>query len=256
MQSGLVVTFLIYPVRDLSQNAHRCVVMYNRDEVIASRRAAGLSVNLDGKDPQPPKRDAGAVRFGDYPEQPDGAQPILVSGPKPGLTADVNSAKADERVRSGKTSKKKPKVSEAANRALKDALKAPDKIGEFAKPVHGLSMAVSPANDLDAETRVLIVAVRNTSGGDLRVVAGNPELYVQTFDEQGKSLQIEQVKKLHVESTSLDGKIGGGGTAYYAIAYESPVMGARQRLRVSVSQTDAADEPATSALGATPAKRN
>jgi diacylglycerol kinase family enzyme len=71
-------------------------------------------------------------------------------------------------------------------------------------------MAVSPASDLDAETRVLIVAVRNTSGGDLRVVAGNPELYVQTFDEQGKSLQIEQVKKLHVESTSLDGKIGGG----------------------------------------------
>jgi hypothetical protein len=256
MQSGLVVTFLIYPVRDLSQNAHRCVVMYNRDEVIASRRAAGLSVNLDGKDPQPPRRDAGAVRFGDYPEQPDGAQPILVSGPKPGLTADVNSAKADERVRSGKTSKKKPKVSEAANRALKDALKAQDKIGQFSKPVHGLSMAVSPATDLDAETRVLIVAVRNTSGGDLRVVAGNPELYVQTFDEQGKSLQIEQVKKLHVESTSLDGKISGGATAYYAIAYETPVMGARQRLRVSVSQTDAADEPATSALGATPAKRN
>jgi len=32
MQSGVVVTFLIYPVRELSQNAHRCVVMYNRDE--------------------------------------------------------------------------------------------------------------------------------------------------------------------------------------------------------------------------------
>jgi len=52
MQSGVVVTFLIYPVRELSQNAHRCVVMYNRDEVIASRRAAGLAVNLDGREPE------------------------------------------------------------------------------------------------------------------------------------------------------------------------------------------------------------
>ena len=250
MQSGLVVTFLIYPVRDLAQNAHRCVVMYNREEVVASRRAAGLAVNLDGKDPQPPKRDAGAVRFGDYPEQPDGTEPVLVSG-RHGLTADVNSDKADERVRSGKASKKKPKVSEAAHRALKDALKSPAKVGEFSKPLHGLSMAVSPAVDLDVETRILVVAVRNVSSGDLRIVRGNPELYVQTFDDQGKSLQIEQVKKLHVESTSVDGKINGGAAVYYAVVYESPVMGAKQRLRVSVSQTNAADEPATTALGST-----
>lgn len=249
MQSGLVVTFLIYPVRDLSQNAHRCVVMYNREEVVASRRAAGLAVNLDGKDPQPPKRDNAAVRFGDYPEQPDGAQPLLVSGRKPAAIADVNSEKADERVKSGKASKKKPKVSEAANHALRDALKTPAKVGQFSKPVHGLSIAVSPAVDLDAQTRMLVAAVRNESKSALRIVSGNPELYVQTFDEQGKSLQIEQVKKLYVESTSLEGKLNEGGTIYYAIVYESPVLGAKQRLRVSVSQTDAADEPATSVLG-------
>src|SRR5260370_4988890 len=32
-RSGLVVTFLIYPVRELSQNAHRCLVLYNRDQL-------------------------------------------------------------------------------------------------------------------------------------------------------------------------------------------------------------------------------
>src|SRR5215831_7173618 len=47
MRSGLVVTFLFYPVEDLAQNVHRCVLSYNRDEVIARRRAAGLPVNLD-----------------------------------------------------------------------------------------------------------------------------------------------------------------------------------------------------------------
>src|ERR1041384_8330386 len=254
MRSGLVVTLLIYPVRELSQNAHRCVVMYNRDEVVASRRAAGLAVNLcDKKDDakcvggeeQQQKRGAGAIKFGEYPAQPDGAPTVLVRGGKPGLIADVKSERADERVRSGKTSKKSPKTSEAANRALKDALKTPARVGEFSKPVHGLSMAVSAATDLDAGTRVLVVAVKNESKGDLRIVSGNPELYVQTFDDQGKALQIEQVKKLQVESTSLDNKIGSGGVAYYSIVYEAPAMGARQRLRVSVSQTDAADEPAT-----------
>src|SRR5687768_6637561 len=47
MRSGLVVTFLFYPVEDLAQNVHRCVLSYNRDEVVGRRRAAGLPVNLD-----------------------------------------------------------------------------------------------------------------------------------------------------------------------------------------------------------------
>src|SRR6476469_1924259 len=47
MRSGLVVTFLFFPVEDLAQNVHRCVLSYSRDEVVARRRAAGLPVNLD-----------------------------------------------------------------------------------------------------------------------------------------------------------------------------------------------------------------
>jgi len=47
MQSGMFVTFLFYPVRDVARMAHRCVVMYRRDEVVAARRAAGLAVNLN-----------------------------------------------------------------------------------------------------------------------------------------------------------------------------------------------------------------
>ena len=259
MQSGVVVTFLIYPVRELSQNAHRCVVMYNRDEVIASRRAAGLAVNLDGREPEAVKRDTGTVRFGDYggsDGQPDGnAQPVLGVKKPSVLIADVNSDRADERARSGKVSKKKPKISEVANRALKDVVKSPSKAGEFSKSNHGLSLAVAPAVDVDAQTRLVVIGVRNDSRAVLRIVPGNPEIYVQTFDDQGKTLQIEQVKRLHVESTSLEGKIAAGETVYFAVVYEAPILGARQRLRVSVSQTDAADEPATTSL-AGEAKRN
>src|SRR5437764_4778854 len=59
MRSGLVVTFLFYPVEDLAQNVHRCVLTYNRDEVVARRRAAGLPVNLDTTQSQERRIDTG-----------------------------------------------------------------------------------------------------------------------------------------------------------------------------------------------------
>ncbi len=254
MQSGVVVTFLIYPVRELSQNAHRCVVMYNREEVVAARKMAGLAVNLDGRDPAL-KRSHGSVRFGEDGDQ-DGGEDIVV--PKMSrLTADVDSSRADERVRTGKVSKKRPKLSEVASKALREAIKNPNKMGAFAKSNHGLSLAVMPVVDLDVEARMVVIAVRNEAGGVLRIVQGNPEVYVQTFDDKGKTLQLEQVKRLYVESTSLEGRLNKGEVAYYAIVYEAPVLGALQRLRVSVSQTEAADEPATAALGtaAVPVKK-
>ena len=245
MQSGVVVTFLIYPVRELSQNAHRCVVMYNRDEVVAARRAAGLAVNLDGREP-PPKHSNATTRFGD--DADDGSGEVIVPRLSR-LIADVDSSRADERVRSGRAAKKRPKLSEVANRALKDAIKNPNKMGAFAKSNHGLSLAVAPVVDLDVQARMVVIAVRNDAQGVLRIVQGNPEVYVQTFDDNGKTLQLEQVKRLYVESTSLEGKLNKGEVVYYAIVYEAPVLGALQRLRVSVSQTEAADEPATAGLG-------
>jgi hypothetical protein len=243
MQSGVVVTFLIYPVRELSQNAHRCVVMYNRDEVVAARKAAGLAVNLDGREPAV-KANNGSIRF-DGSE--DDGEPITPKVSR--LIADVDSSRADERVRNGKVSRKRPKLSEVANRALKDMLKNPNRMGSFAKSNHGLSLAVAPVVDLDVQARMVVVAVRNDAQGSLRIVQGNPEVYVQTFDDNGKTLQLEQVKRLYVESTSLEGRLNKGDVAYFAIVYEAPVLGVLQRLRVSVSQTEAADEPATASLG-------
>lgn len=248
MGSGLVVTFLIYPARELSENAHRCVVMYNRDEVVTARKAAGLAVNLDGREPTS-KQNNGTIRFGEGGGEGDGGDGDMVVPKVSRLIADVDSSRADERVRSGKVSKKRPKLSEVSNRALKDALKNPGRMGAFAKSNHGLSLAVAPVVDLDVQARMVVIAVRNEAEGVLRIVEGNPEVYVQTFDDHGKTLQLEQVKRLYVESTSLEGRLNKGEVAYYAIVYEAPVLGALQKLRVSVSQTEAADEPATAALG-------
>jgi hypothetical protein len=244
MQSGVVVTFLIYPVKELSQNAHRCVVMYNREEVVAARRAAGLAVNLDGKDPAIKPVSNGSIRFDSDAEK---REPIVPKVSR--LIAEVDSSRADERVRNGKVSKKRPDLAEVAHRALKDAVQNPARLGSFTKSRNGIGLAVASAVDLDLQARLVVVAVRNDGASDLRIVPGDPDLYVQTFDSSGKTLQIERVKRLFVESTSLEGKLSKGEVAYYAIVYEPPVLGASQRLRVSVSQTEAADEPATGAVG-------
>src|SRR5262245_37102992 len=55
MQSGLVLTFLFYPVQQLAEQAHRVVVTYDRSEVMAARRAAGLAVNLDSAEADKPR---------------------------------------------------------------------------------------------------------------------------------------------------------------------------------------------------------
>jgi len=243
MQSGVVVTFLIYPVRELSQNAHRCVVMYNRDEVVGARKAAGLAVNLDGRDPAP--KATGSIRLGGAEDENGG--PIVPKVSR--LIADVDSSRADERVRNGKVSSKRPNLSEAANNALREMIRNPSRMGTFSKSNHGLGLAVAPVVDLDIKARIVVIAVRNDTQGMLRILPGNPELFVQTFDDNGKTLQLEQVKRLHVESTSLEGRLSKGEIAYYAIVYEAPMLGSMQRLRVAVSQMEAADQPATAAVG-------
>jgi len=166
MQSGVVVTFLIYPVRELSQNAHRCVVMYNRDEVVAARKAAGLAVNLDGRDPAPKAN--GSIRLGSAEEESSG--PIVPKVSR--LIADVDSRRADERVRNGKGSSKRPNLSEVANNALREIIRNPSRMGAFSKSSYGLGLAVAPVVDLDVQARMVVIAVRNDSQGVLRIMSG------------------------------------------------------------------------------------
>jgi len=71
---------------------------------------------------------------------------------------------------------------------------------------------------------------------------------MDTVDRKGKPLQVEVVKKLATETTATDDLIPAGATRYYAVVYETPILGARQRLRAIVGQTIAADEPATANL--------
>ena len=245
MRSGLVVTFLFYPVEDLAQNVHRCVLNYNRDEVVARRRAAGLPVNLDGTGERGEMTTQSAaptsISVDDKPEEAKRAEaPVTASSstaPESGSTPNPTMTTRSE----------EPYVTSARS-ALQDAVKQPKRFKKWTKPNHGISLSIVEPT-IDAEKfSLLLVAVKNKTSDPLKLSLDNPELFIEMLDERGKPLNIESIKKIHTEASDTSGVIPKGGITYYAVAYASPVLSIHQQLRVSVGQTSAADEPASVVL--------
>ena len=258
MRSGMVVTFLIYPVRELSQMAHRVVILYDRVAVVAARRAAGLAVNLEEKDQERQER---SIRIAPEAERsststqsrstdanPD-ARPRTV---EPLRVADGRENDSIIKASSSDTnSNTKPDrdFGAEARKALKLAITSsrPKKW----PATHGLSIATSIPKDFNDKdgSAIVIVAVSNILPEPLRIVPGQPDLAIETRDDQGKkTLLVEQIKPIHVESSGLGDSIPAGATLYYAIVYRRPVLGVRQHLRVTVGQINAADDPAVADL--------
>lgn len=237
MSSGMVVTFLLYPARDIESNAHRCVVTYDREAVINARRAAGLAVNIDRRREEPdPKRSSTSMRI---------ATPVEASPLPASTTPLTNENNENEEAKNEVAAKEKDSKSSSP---LHDT-SFPGEKDKWSKGVHGLKIAAR-TEVVDTELRRVIVVVRNTLSKPVTIAPGYPELYVHTLDEKGRVLQTETLKHVKVECSSPEGLIVPGGTLRYLLTYKAPVLGAKQRLGVAVAQTNAADDPATTELAA------
>lgn len=228
MDSGIAVTFLVYPVALLKQQAHRVVISYNTEEVIHTRRSAGLATNLTGIQPN---LELPAVT----------AKPLINSEPetpiqiKPIEPANVQPLQPDYR--------------EPAEAALRDAFKNPKSFRNWTTQRHGLKISVLPAHDLNDKARLVVFAVRNVGAETLRVISGYPDLYIETLSERGRPVEAgTRVSKLHLSSSSSGAAILARTTRYFALVYESPILGAQQHLKLAVAHMSAADEPATADL--------
>jgi hypothetical protein len=256
MRSGLVLILELVPVADLRQNAHRCVINYNRDEVISARRAAGLAYDLgDNVKTNQGRTTKASSQIVDQSPDIEGEKGDETTSPGPARTVSVgmlkNAGRTDNSNRPTKP-KSGADLSLFANKKLAECLRNPLKqLGAWSPSESGLTMAISRIADLDAERRLVIVAIKNETTGNLWLVPGSPELQIQTSDAKGNSLQTTRLERLYVESTSLEGMIQPGSTVYYALVYKAPIVGINQSVRVLVSHREAADAPAAISLQAT-----
>ncbi len=244
MNSGMVVTFLIYPARDIEHNAHRCVVMYDPKAIAEARRVAGLAINLNRLDRKEEvisgKQQAASIRptMSSEIQNNSSPKPPEKVAPPASPQSPTQSTKTDD------TPKEKdvPKPTPIDYPIVEGKEK-------WSKSLHGLKIAAQ-TTIIDAKQRHVLVTVRNTLSAPIKIVPGHPELQVQTLDDKGRVLQVEPVARLKFGSSTSDGMIGPKQTARYQLTYEVPILGAKQRLSVAVAQVNAADEPVTMELTA------
>jgi len=252
MRSGLVLILELVPVNDLRRNAHRCVVAYDRDAVVSARKVAGLAFNLGGESINTSPINSRAVSKLVGSVQPVETNLSGSDTPKSEYNPIFNTVYTEipNTKRNGSNrAMTDAEISKSSNKRLADVLRDPKKtLGVWTPPLHGLELSVSRTTDLDAENRLVVVAVRNSTTSNLRLLNGSPELQIQTLDKDGNSLLTSKVDIRYLETTALEGLVLPGYTSFYALVYRSPALGTNQKVRVVVAHKDAADAPISAAL--------
>lgn len=247
MRSGLVLILELVPVSDLRKNAHRCVISYDRETVIAARRAAGLAYNLGDESAVVRAANSKAVSKLVGSTEVETPTPPASSSNPTRFKANYVDMRRDQSVKQAGKSKKD--ISYLANKRLAESIKDTKKHFKlWSKPQSGLQISVAKLTDVDDQTRLAVIAVRNVSTSDLRLLASSPELQVQTVDASGNALQSSRLNVAYIETTSADGLLTVGATVYYALVYQPPILGVNQTVKVLVTHREAADAPATVAL--------
>lgn len=237
MRSGLVVTFLFYPVQDLAQNVHRCVLNYNRDEVVARRRAAGLPVNLDDKEQGGEKTTAQST------VAPTSVDPERPKGDKP--KEPELSSPTEVKQKETSTAQPNPEIATSLRSALNEAAKRPKRFKNWTHATHGLKLSILQDADSGRPFKVVTVAVKNNASESIQLLSNSPELFMETIDEKGATVDIRSIPNTQIEASNTSGAIAPGATVYFAIAYAPHALDVRQHLKIVVTQTNAADQPAS-----------
>lgn len=229
--SGTVISLIIVPVKEISQNTNYLVVRYDVRDAVEARLKAGLAVNL-----QP-----GAIN--------------LTTDPKLILTPGSNSTPQFQNVSS--TTLEQTTQSVVAPSDLEATVTSElQRVAEsrpalqFTKSVYGLSLAKATTASRTGDITIEVIAVRNTLPQAIRLMAKQPTLVIENRDKRKESVSVEPVVLSYVSTTVLENDVlEPGQIYYYAFAYASPVLGAKQVLRVNFTQREASDAPASLELG-------
>lgn len=226
--SGIVVSFIVVPVKSIAQNTNYVVVRYNLSDVIEARLKAGLAVNL-----QP-----GVLTIPNVVPTGDGDKSNKTENQY--LDTSINNSSNENDKPSEETSLAETVIAELQRVAQNESDL------RFLKPVYGISLARASTVSRVTDVTIEVVAVRNTLPKAIRLVPDQPELVIENREKKEASVNIQRVNLLHIATTAeADDVLLPGQVYYYAFAYASPILGVKQVLRVSFAQREAADAPAS-----------
>jgi hypothetical protein len=250
MRSGLVLILELVPVSELKKNAHRCVITYDREAVVSARKIAGLAFNLGGESASASPINSRAVSKLVGTAQV--AEPRSSDPPNSDNNSVANAAFTDlpdTKRGSSKRAMTDSEISKTSNKRLEDVIRDPKKhLRTWTPQLHGLELSLTRITDLDAENRLVIIGIRNSTTSNLRLVQGSPELQIQTLDKDGNSLLTSKLDIRYLETTAFEGLLLPGSTTFHALVYKAPTLGTNQKIRVVVAQSNAADAPISAAL--------
>lgn len=237
MDSGLLVTICVHPVKFAGAHANRVVLSYDRNEIVEARKRAGLAVNLRPvKTEEQPAPAPSASLVPPSPAPTPQAHKENIPAKEPPVTAPAQKVEQPEH-------KPDARLSEALKQALAEVMREPREwFKKWSDPSNGLTVATR-TYDFDEDTRIALVAVRNVQDGALRILPGHPEVIIETLNNKGKSVQTSAISKRLEESSAKNQMIPGRQTVYYAIAYSPPILSTKQKVRITVGQRSAADAP-------------
>jgi hypothetical protein len=241
MRSGLVIVLEFVPVADIGRNAHRCVVAYDRDEVVSARRAAGLAYDLGNISPASEgenrtraasklvtENKAAAKEAAEIAAEKQAVPSSAATSEGPaGVTVDLPKRRFSRAAgNSERRQKSGLELSRFVNRELAKVLKDPVRaLGKFSgREGVGLRVAVSGVKTVDSEHGLIVVAVRNDSPAEVRLENAAPRLQIRTAGEDQPKTE-EEAESTYVETTSLGGVIAPNSTVFYAIVFRNPPGG-------------------------------
>lgn len=216
--SGMVFTFLIVPVKTPAKNANHVLLQYNTEQMTDNRKKAGLSFNL-----------------------------LKNQGRNNSVKTAAPQIMPESKTVPEKLTAVMPPVDELERRTI-DLLTArvsanQDKLN-FTKTVYGLSAAVLPSGARVQDKAIDVVAVKNTLQVPVKLVDNQPVLYIETINNDKQSVEAKPLPILNMATTlEADNILQPGRIYYFALAYDTPLLGSRQQLKVSFAQTNATDAP-------------
>lgn len=233
MRSGLYITILAYPVRDLSLNAHHVNVFYDPASVIAARRAAGLDTNVGG-----PEESKTPSAMG---------QTVMVDGAEP---AKPSPEEERAKVMRGYAVAANELLQRFKGVAVGRDAKQVAGLGKFGREVSGLKVAAVEVKQLSETARLALVAVYNGRDREVKLTGGQPELFVETVDGGGRVQSKDGVKSLYSETNCSGGVVGPKSVVYFAVVYEAGTpLREQQVLRAHVSDERSSNKVAFAEVG-------